>query len=100
LLTSFSRRRLSVLTQYRLSSLGLPSRRFHPKGSGAMPLSPDLRDKLLTFNCPQCRHALAKKGAWFMAMSRIKCGGCGHTVPITYGDKLALFESHAQLIDP
>jgi transposase-like protein len=64
-----------------------------------MPLSPGLRDKLLSFNCPQCRHSLAKKGAWFMAMSRFKCGGCGHTVPITYGDKLALFESHAQLID-
>jgi len=55
-----------------------------------MPLSPDLRDKLLTFNCLQCSHALAKKGAWFVGMSRFKCGGCGHTVPITYGDKIAL----------
>jgi hypothetical protein len=64
-----------------------------------MTLAPGLRDKLLTFNCPQCRHALAKKGAWFMAVSRFKCGGCGCTVPITYVDKLVLFESHVQLID-
>jgi transposase-like protein len=64
-----------------------------------MTLSTGLRDKLLTFNCPRCRHALAKNGAWFMAMPRFKCVGCGHTVPITYRDKLALFESHAQLID-
>jgi transposase-like protein len=56
-----------------------------------MPLSPRLRDKLFTFNCPQCRRALAKKGTWFMAITRFKCVGCGHSVPITYGDKLALF---------
>jgi len=64
-----------------------------------MTLSRNLRDKLLTFNCPHCHRALTKNGAWFMAMSRFKCAGCARYVPITYGDKLALFDKHAHLID-
>jgi predicted RNA-binding Zn-ribbon protein involved in translation (DUF1610 family) len=64
-----------------------------------MPLPREMRDKLLTFNCPQCGHALTKNGAWFMAKSRFKCAGCGQDVPIGYVDKIALFEQHDRLID-
>jgi transposase-like protein len=64
-----------------------------------MPLSCKMRDKLLTFNCPQCGHALTKNGAWFMATSRFKCAGCGRDVPIGYAGKTALFEQHNRWID-
>jgi predicted RNA-binding Zn-ribbon protein involved in translation (DUF1610 family) len=64
-----------------------------------MPLPREMRDKLLTFNCPQCGHALIKNSAWFMAKARFKCAGCGQAVPIGYVDKIALFEQHDPLID-
>jgi endogenous inhibitor of DNA gyrase (YacG/DUF329 family) len=63
-----------------------------------MPLSRQLGDKLLTFNCPHCHRALTKNGAWFMAMSRFKCAGCGRDVPMGYADKMVLFDKHAHLI--
>jgi len=53
----------------------------------------------MIFNCPNCNHPLAKNGAWFAAMARFKCVGCKRYVPMTYSDKLALFDRHAHLID-
>ncbi len=63
-----------------------------------MPLAAGLRDKVLILNCPHCGHALAKSGAWFAAVSWFKCDGCGGKAPLTYTDKMALYDAHAHLI--
>jgi len=64
-----------------------------------VPLSRQLRDKLLTFHCPYCGHALVRNGAWYMATSRFKCRGCKLDVPLGYADKMVLFDKHARLIE-
>ena len=64
-----------------------------------MPLPNGLRNKTLIFNCPNCNHPLAKNGAWFAAMAGFECVGCKRYVPMTYSDKLALFDRHAHLMD-
>jgi hypothetical protein len=38
---------------------------------------------------------MIKKGGWFLAVHRFKCEGCKREVPITYSDKVALFNKHA-----
>ena len=65
-----------------------------------MPLSDSLRYVDLTFNCPHCGHALVKSGAWFQSVSHFKCEGCQRDVQLTYDDKVALFDNHAQGKEP
>jgi hypothetical protein len=63
-----------------------------------MPLSADLRDVDLTLECKYCGHSLIKNGAWFTVAHRFKCEGCNRETPITYSDKIVLFNKHAYLI--
>jgi hypothetical protein len=49
----------------------------------------------LTLECKYCGHPIIKRGIWFLAVHRFKCGGCNQDVPITYSDKVALFNKHA-----
>jgi hypothetical protein len=52
----------------------------------------------LTLECKYCGHVRVKKGSWFLVAYRFKCEGCGREVPITYSDKVALFNKHTYLI--
>jgi transposase-like protein len=63
-----------------------------------MALPTELRDASLTLDCPQCGHALTKKGSWFMAGHRFKCEGCQREVRLTYAEKIKLFARHTHLI--
>jgi hypothetical protein len=60
-----------------------------------MPLSSLLRHVELTLECKHCGHPRTKKGDWFVVAHRFKCEGCGREVPLTYSDKVALFNKHA-----
>ena len=61
-----------------------------------MPLSDSLRYVDLTFDCPHCDHPLIKSGTWFQSVGCFKCEGCQREVQLTYDDKVALFDKHAQ----
>jgi DNA-directed RNA polymerase subunit RPC12/RpoP len=62
-----------------------------------MSLSFGLREVDLTLRCKYCGHVRVKKGSWFLVAYRFKCEGCGREVSITYSDKVALFNKHANL---
>jgi predicted RNA-binding Zn-ribbon protein involved in translation (DUF1610 family) len=57
-----------------------------------MGLPTHLSETLMTFECPKCGLALTRKGSWFRSASRFKCAGCGTETPITYDDKIRLFD--------
>ena len=63
-----------------------------------MALSFLLRQVDLTLQCKYCGHVRVKKGSWFLSAYRFKCEGCGREVPMTYSNKVALFNKHAYLI--
>jgi hypothetical protein len=63
-----------------------------------MSLSFRLRQVDLIFECKYCGHVRVKKGSWFMSACRFKCEGCGQEVPITYSDKVTLFDKHEYLV--
>jgi transposase-like protein len=65
-----------------------------------MALSSRLLKIDLTLPCKYCGHSMIKKGGWFLAVHRFKCEGCKREVPITYSDKVALFNKHAHLSWP
>jgi len=60
-----------------------------------MPLSSALSNVILTRLCPRCQHPLQKTGGWFQSVRRYRCEGCGAAVPLTYPDKVKLFDQHA-----
>ncbi|PTE07778.1 hypothetical protein C9427_24250 [Mesorhizobium helmanticense] len=62
-----------------------------------MALTPGLNSVGLTFQCPQCHVVVVKNGSWFQVVSRYKCEGCGHSIRITYPDKVAIFKKHAHM---
>jgi transposase-like protein len=62
-----------------------------------MPLSLSLHSVSMTFECPFCTCTLVKSGGWFQTIGRFKCNGCQREVRLTYSDKVALFDKHAQL---
>jgi hypothetical protein len=62
-----------------------------------MSLSFRLREVDLTLECKYCGHVRVKKGSWFLVAYRFKCEGCSREVPLTYSDKVALFNKHAYL---
>lgn len=61
-----------------------------------MALSSLLRHEDLTLKCKHCGHSIIRKGSWFVVVHRFKCEGCSRDVPITYSDKVALFNKHAR----
>jgi hypothetical protein len=65
-----------------------------------MPLSSLLRQVELTLDCKHCGRSIMRKGSWFVVVHRFKCEGCNREVPITYSDKVALFNKHARLSQP
>ena len=65
-----------------------------------MTLSPKLNDVMLKMPCPQCGHPSIRKGSWFKVARTFKCAECGWATPLTYDDKLRLFDKHAKLTTP
>jgi hypothetical protein len=65
-----------------------------------MPLSSLLRQAELTHECKHCGRSIMRLGSWFVVVHRFKCEGCNRDVPITYSDKIALFNKHARLSRP
>jgi hypothetical protein len=65
-----------------------------------MTLSAQLRHVDLTLECKYCAHPMTKKGDWFVVAHRFICEVCKREVPITYSDKIALFNKHAHLSRP
>ena len=61
-----------------------------------MPISEELRDVYLKFECPYCLVPVVHKGSWFKVISNFKCAGCVENVRIGYADKLVFFEQHRQ----
>ncbi|RUW85825.1 hypothetical protein EOA29_03225 [Mesorhizobium sp. M1E.F.Ca.ET.063.01.1.1] len=57
-----------------------------------MPISDELRDVPVTFECPICNHPIVKKGSWFKAVSLFRCDACRTRLRLGYAAKLALFE--------
>jgi len=64
-----------------------------------MPLSLRLRDTDLTLKCKHCDWPLIRNGNWFITASRFRCVGCKREMRISYGEKVALFERHADLAE-
>ena len=62
-----------------------------------MTLSCKLDDAMLTSTCCQCGHPCTRKGSWFKAVRTFKCAECGFAAPLTYSDKLKIFDKHAKL---
>lgn len=61
-----------------------------------MPISDEMRDVNMKFECPYCSLPVVHRGTWFKVMASFKCAGCGAKVRIGYQDKLALFERNRQ----
>ena len=62
-----------------------------------MRLSARLRWVELALECKHCGHPKIKIGGWFIAIHAFKCEACKRDVPVTYSDKVALFEKNAHL---
>jgi len=60
-----------------------------------MPLTAGLLGVLLPHTCPRCGHANERMGRAFKTVKHYLCGSCGEKVPMTYYDKLRLFEENA-----
>ena len=58
----------------------------------AMPISDDMRDEDLEFECPNCGCLIVKKGSWLKVISAFTCSQCETRVRIGYPAKVALFE--------
>jgi hypothetical protein len=63
-----------------------------------MGLSSDLDDVDLTMPCSNCLYALAKPGRWFRTISRFPYEKCQTTSRISYPEKVALFDRHAEAV--
>ena len=59
-----------------------------------MTLSCKLNDAMLTMTCPQCGHPCIRKGSSFKCVRTFKCAECGYAAPLTYVEKLKLFDMH------
>lgn len=87
------RRSASSCSQRNLRSVlvgvGLP-----PKGKMRVPLSDELRDVPIEFQCPACSHPIVRMGSWLKTIAAFRCDGCGDKVRIGYEEKLAIFERY------
>jgi hypothetical protein len=61
-----------------------------------MTLSQGMSDHLMSLECRKCGLGLTKKGSWVRSARHFKCQGCGTETPITYEDKLRLFNRAAR----
>jgi hypothetical protein len=52
----------------------------------------------LLSNVKYCGHLKIKQGDWFTVVHRSKCEGYNRETPMTYSNKIALFDKHAHLI--
>lgn len=62
-----------------------------------MPLSNDLNDKNLMFQCQHCSETIVRKGSWIKSVRMFRCGRCQTEMRMTYGKKAAIFERHRHL---
>lgn len=62
-----------------------------------MPLSTDLHDKNLAFQCRYCSETIVRKGSWIKSVRTFRCDACQTQVRMTYGNKAAIFERHRHL---
>ena len=65
-----------------------------------MALSSLLLQVDLTLECKYCGHSITKKGGWFKVIHRFTCERCKRETPMSYSDKVALFNKHARLAQP
>jgi transposase-like protein len=65
-----------------------------------MPISDELLDADLKFECPNCSCSIIKKGSWVKSISGFRCNKCGAKVRIGYPEKLAIFEKHQRSRTP
>ncbi|TIS65680.1 MAG: hypothetical protein E5W93_00765 [Mesorhizobium sp.] len=61
-----------------------------------MPISNELLNVAMKFECPACGHPIVKNGRWFKAISTFSCDACETKLHLGYADKLALFQKHKQ----
>ena len=61
-----------------------------------MPISEEMMDEYLEFQCPNCSHVMVKKGSWVKVISTFNCDRCDAKIRIGYLTKLALFEQKMQ----
>jgi transcription elongation factor Elf1 len=59
-----------------------------------MPLSDDLRDMPMEFQCPACSHPMVRPGSWLRTIGAFRCDSCGVSVRIGYAKKLSIFERY------
>ena len=65
-------------------------------GGGLMPISNELKDEYLEFECPNCSHVIVKRGSWVKVISAFNCDHCDARIRIGYMTKLALFDQKMQ----
>jgi hypothetical protein len=67
-----------------------------------MPLTKGLLDVLISHPCSHCGHKHEKEGRWFQTIGHYRCPSCGHSVRITYDDKVRLFDTnaHRAIVEP
>jgi transposase-like protein len=58
------------------------------------PLATDLFRVSMTRNCPYCHHPLTRNGSWFSSIRQYHCASCKRVAPLTYADKVKLFDEH------
>ena len=49
-----------------------------------VPISDELRDEYLEFECPNCSHVMVKKGSWFKVISNFNCDQCDAKIRLGY----------------
>jgi hypothetical protein len=59
-----------------------------------MPLTNDLLDVDIEYECPECFHPIVRKGSWFRVIAGFECEKCKAKVPISYPEKPAIFEKN------
>ena len=52
-----------------------------------MPLSNELRDVLIEFQCPACSHPTGRTGSWLKTIASFTCDSCMAKVRIGYDEE-------------
>jgi hypothetical protein len=60
-----------------------------------MPLDESLFLALLTYKCPSCAGEISCRGSWIKSIRHFHCDRCGYRAPMTYDNKIKIFERHA-----
>lgn len=63
-----------------------------------MPLSNELRDVAIEFQCPSCSCPMVRRGSWLKTIAGFKCDSSRSKVRLGYEEKLAIFERHLRKV--